>query len=103
MILGIKIKDTFQPIELLKQYRKNKNGVTTELANKLLDSGNVQTIVDKVFQYFLNEIFDQVDPLYELIIPKRIKSGEILVKRSETDLRQQIHIRKKLFTSRKQV
>ena len=92
-----KAKESFQHSTKVKNYLKDKNKYANELANKMIENVCKDTIIDKVFQHFLKEIYEQVDLFCEVTVPKRINTGEILLKRIENDLRLPIDVRKQCF------
>lgn len=71
------VKDKVVNRAKVKRYRKNKNIYANEIVNKMMEHVSVTTIIDKVFQHFLKEIYDQVDFFCEVTVPKRINTGAV--------------------------
>lgn len=78
----------------VKDYKQNKQKYVKNISDKMMGDIDITFLMEKVFGQFLNEIDSQIDQFCESTIPRRILSGEILVKRIKTDIRQPVEIRK---------
>lgn len=81
-------------IKKLRDYKQNKQKYVKNISAKMMDDIDITFLMEKVFGQFLKEIDNQIDQLFESTIPRRISSGEILVKRIKADIRQPVEIRK---------